>query len=68
MLSDTHYLSFYIKIAMVKTSFWQNESAKVPLAVIGVFLLLVSVMLSINILRMNVRMAKAMSKVRQVGD
>lgn len=53
---------------MVKTSFWQNESAKVPLAVIGVFLLLVSVMLSINILRMNVRMAKAMSKVRQVGD
>jgi hypothetical protein len=47
---------------MVKTSFFHNDTAKVPLAVIGVFLLLVSVLLSINILRMDVRMATAMSK------
>ncbi|MBU3967009.1 MAG: hypothetical protein KKG76_06520 [Euryarchaeota archaeon] len=52
---------------MVKTSLWHNDTAKVPLAVIGVFLLLLSVMLSINILRMDVRMATAMSKPVEIS-
>lgn len=43
------------------TTVWHDDTAKVPLAVIGILLLLTSVMLSINILRMDVRMATAMS-------
>jgi hypothetical protein len=45
---------------MAITSFCKNESAQVPLAVIGVFLLLVSVITSINLVRMDVSMAKAL--------
>jgi len=52
---------------MVKTSFFHNDTAKVPLAVIGVFLLLVTVIASINLVRMDVRMATAMSKPVEIS-
>lgn len=44
---------------MVIRSLWQDDSAKVPFTIIGIFLLLVSVIASINLVRMDVRMAKA---------
>lgn len=52
---------------MVKTSILHDDSAKVPLAVIGVFLLLVSVIASINLVRMDVRMATAMSTPGEIS-
>ncbi len=51
---------------MVIKSLWQDDSAKVPFAVIGVFLLLVSVIASINLVRMDVNMAKAISSRGEV--
>ncbi len=51
-------------------SFWKNESARVPFAVIGVFLILISTVISINLMRQDVRMAKTMSSSLEVtsGD
>ncbi|VVB86154.1 Uncharacterised protein [uncultured archaeon] len=48
-------------------SLMDDTSAKVPLAVIGVFLLLISVITSINLLRMDVSMAKAISSPGEVS-
>lgn len=52
---------------MTNRSLWQDDSAKVPFAVIGIFLLLVSVIASINLVRMDVRMAKAMSSPGEIS-
>ncbi len=46
---------------MTMRSLFDDDAAKVPFAVIGVFLLLISVIASINLVRMDVNMAKAMS-------
>ncbi|TRZ88617.1 MAG: hypothetical protein D4R88_07420, partial [Methanosarcinales archaeon] len=43
------------------SSLFDDDAAKVPFAVIGVLLLLISVIASINLVRMDVNMAKAMS-------
>ena len=40
---------------------WENESARVPLAVIGVLFVLISAVVSINISRMDAQMAAAMT-------
>jgi len=39
---------------------WNNESARVPLAVIGVLFVMISAVISINISRMDAQMAAAM--------
>ncbi|MDP3106323.1 MAG: hypothetical protein Q8M95_17155 [Candidatus Methanoperedens sp.] len=52
---------------MKNNSLWQDDSAKVPFAVIGIFLLLVSVITSINLVRMDVRMATAMSSHGEIS-
>src|SRR4030067_1300248 len=46
---------------MMLRSLFDDDTAKVPFAVIGVLLLLISVIASINLVRMDVSMAKAMS-------
>ena len=46
---------------MMLRSLFDDDTAKVPFAVIGVLLLLISVIASINLVRMDVNMAKAMS-------
>ncbi|MDD5617129.1 MAG: hypothetical protein PHH85_13120 [Candidatus Methanoperedens sp.] len=46
---------------MTLRSLFNDDTAKVPFAVIGVLLLLISVMASISLVRMDVNMAKAMS-------
>ncbi|MDP2841224.1 MAG: hypothetical protein Q8O17_02970, partial [Candidatus Methanoperedens sp.] len=51
---------------MTIRSFFDDNNAKVPFAVIGVFLLLVSVIASINLVRMDVNMAKAISSRGEV--
>ncbi len=50
--------------------FLKDEIARVPFAVIGVFLILISTMVSINLMRQDVRMAKTMSSSLEVtsGD
>ncbi len=50
--------------------FLEDETARVPFAVIGVFLILISTMVSINLMRQDVRMAKTMSSSLEVtsGD
>jgi hypothetical protein len=47
-------------------SLFHDNAAQVPFAVIGVFLLLVSVIASINLVRMDVSMAKAISSRGEV--
>lgn len=42
-------------------SFWKDENARVPFAVIGIFLILISTVVSINLNRLDVKMAKTMS-------
>lgn len=51
---------------MTIRSLFDDNNAKVPFAVIGVFLLLVSVIASINLVRMDVSMAKAISSRGEV--
>ncbi len=46
---------------MAITSFRADETARVPLVVIGVFLVIIATITSINLLRMDVNIAKAMS-------
>ncbi len=44
-----------------KSSFLLNDSARVPLAVIGIFLLILSTIISLNLTRLDIKIAKTMS-------
>jgi hypothetical protein len=46
---------------MKNPSFFPNDSARVPLVVIGIFLLILSTIISLNLTRMDIKMAKTMS-------
>src|SRR3972149_7988708 len=52
---------------MRRKSFLKDDSARVPFAVIGVFLILISTVVSINLTRLDVNMAKTMSSSLEVG-
>src|SRR3990172_5835750 len=51
---------------MRRKSFLKDDSARVPFAVIGVFLILISTMISINLTRLDINMAKTMSSSLEV--
>ncbi len=51
---------------MKRKSFLKNDSARVPFAVIGVFLILISTIISINLTRLDINMAKTMSSSLEV--
>ncbi len=42
-------------------SFFKDETARVPFAVIGVFLIIISLIVSMNLTRLDIKMAKTMS-------
>jgi hypothetical protein len=44
-----------------KSSFLHNDSARVPFVVIGIFLVILSTIASLNLTRMDIKMAKTMS-------
>jgi hypothetical protein len=44
-----------------KSSFLHNDSARVPFAVIGIFLVILSTIVSLNLTRIDIKMAKTMS-------
>lgn len=46
---------------MIKTHFLRDDSARVPFAVIGIFLVIISILVSLNLTRMDIKMAKTMS-------
>ena len=46
---------------MKNSSFLHNDSARVPLVVIGIFLVILSTIVSLNLTRMDIKMAKTMS-------
>ena len=48
-------------------NFLNDESARVPFAIIGVLLILISTVVSINLTRLDVNMAKTMSSSLEVG-
>src|SRR3989304_5918932 len=51
---------------MRRKSFLKDDSARVPFAVIGVFLILISTLISINLTRLDINMAKTMSSSLEV--
>src|SRR3972149_5492818 len=51
---------------MRRKSFLKDDSARVPFAVIGVFLILISTIVSINLTRLDINMAKTMSSSLEV--
>ncbi|MBZ0176397.1 MAG: hypothetical protein K8F55_14055, partial [Candidatus Methanoperedens nitroreducens] len=44
-----------------KTRFLRDDSARVPFVVIGIFLVILSTIISLNLTRMDIKMAKTMS-------
>ncbi|KAB2945528.1 hypothetical protein [Candidatus Methanoperedens sp. BLZ2] len=46
---------------MNKTRFLRDDSARVPFVVIGIFLVILSTIISLNLTRMDIKMAKTMS-------
>ena len=44
-----------------KTRFLHDDSARVPFVVIGIFLVILSTLISLNLTRMDIKMAKTMS-------
>ena len=50
-----------MKIKMNETRFLRDDSARVPFAVIGIFLVILSTLISLNLTRMDIKMAKTMS-------
>jgi hypothetical protein len=44
-----------------KNSFLRNDSARVPFVVIGIFFVILSTIVSLNLTRMDIKMAKTMS-------
>ena len=44
-----------------KTRFLRDDSARVPFVVIGIFLVILSTLVSLNLTRMDIKMAKTMS-------
>jgi hypothetical protein len=50
-----------------KSSFLHNDSARVPFAVIGIFLVILSTIVSLNLTRMDIKMAKTMSSGLEIS-
>jgi hypothetical protein len=50
-----------------KSSFLHNDSARVPFAVIGIFLVILSTIVSLNLTRMDLKMAKTMSSDTEIS-
>jgi len=50
-----------------KCSFFANDSARVPFAVIGIFLVILSTIVSLNLARMDIKMAKTMSSGTEIS-
>ncbi|MFA4957727.1 MAG: hypothetical protein WC556_12230 [Candidatus Methanoperedens sp.] len=50
-----------------KSSFLLNDSARVPFAVIGIFLVILSTIVSLNLTRMDIKMAKTMSSGTEIS-
>ena len=52
---------------MAIASFFRNDTARFPLAVIGVFIVIIATITSINLLRLDVNIAKAMSTPGEIS-
>ena len=52
---------------MKKKPFFENENARVPFAVIGIFMIFISIAVSINLTRLDVKMGKTMSSNLEVA-
>ena len=50
-----------------KPQFLRDDSARVPFAVIGIFLVILSTLISLNLTRMDIRMAKTMSSNLEIS-
>ncbi|MCX9027484.1 MAG: hypothetical protein OIN86_04825, partial [Candidatus Methanoperedens sp.] len=50
-----------------KPQFLRDDSARVPFAVIGIFLVILSTLVSLNLTRMDIRMAKTMSSNLEIS-
>ncbi|MFZ3384426.1 MAG: hypothetical protein WA144_10925, partial [Candidatus Methanoperedens sp.] len=48
------------------THFLRDDSARVPFAIIGIFLVILSTLVSLNLNRMDIKMAKTMSSNARV--
>ena len=55
------------KKRMNNSSFLHNESARVPFAVIGIFLVILSTIASLNLTRLDIKMAKTMSSGAEIS-
>lgn len=52
---------------MNKSHFLRDDSARVPFAVIGIFLVIISTLVSLNLTRMDIKMAKTMSSSIEIS-
>ncbi|MCE8429627.1 MAG: hypothetical protein J5U19_14730 [Candidatus Methanoperedens sp.] len=52
---------------MMKSGFFRDDSARVPFAVIGIFMILISTLISINLSRLDVTMAKARASGSEIA-
>ena len=52
---------------MIKPQFLRDDSARVPFAVIGIFLVILSTLISLNLTRMDIKMAKTMSSNLEIS-
>jgi hypothetical protein len=50
-----------------KSSFLHNDSARVPLVVIGIFLVILSTIISLNMTLLDIKMAKTMSSGTEIS-
>ncbi len=56
-----------VKVGMAIASFFNNDTARVPLVVIGVFLVIIATITSINLIKMDVNIARAISSPGEIS-